>query len=364
MKIQRALTLVLCAGLAVLMGSCRTSNDATATALVGVTYRDFVDLDRQSWTDEGPRPLRTTIWYPACSACRPRRQRIAIFNTGQYEVDACWSTEEDKLPLIVVSHGTGGSAASIAWLCVRLASEGFVVAAVDHHGNTSRERKLLLEGFVRWPERPMDLHVLVDELLADPVIGERIDATRIGAAGFSLGGYTALAAAGVRLDVGRWIPFCSANPLDPLCQLPPEARGITDDLATYLQGELNAAATLQANGDFRDTRIKAAFAIAPVGGPLITVESARAVTIPVAMVVGEDDDQSVPSQTAQPLAELLPDCMLEIQPGATHYTFLTEGTWWAKLFARRFFGDPEGVTRREVHNATAQMASDFFRSSL
>ena len=44
-----------------------------------------------------------------------------------------------KRPLVLLSHGTGGSAVMLAWLGETLARAGYVVAAINHHGNTATE---------------------------------------------------------------------------------------------------------------------------------------------------------------------------------------------------------------------------------
>src|SRR5256885_8472094 len=49
------------------------------------------------------------------------------------------SAAATKRPLIVLSHGTGGGAATMAWLAETLASNGYIVAAVNNHGNTAAE---------------------------------------------------------------------------------------------------------------------------------------------------------------------------------------------------------------------------------
>jgi dienelactone hydrolase len=41
--------------------------------------------------------------------------------------------DSGKRPLVVLSHGTGGGAAGMAWLAETLASNGYIVAAVNHH---------------------------------------------------------------------------------------------------------------------------------------------------------------------------------------------------------------------------------------
>ena len=84
----------------------------------------------------------------------------------------------------------------MAWLAETLASNGYIVAAVNNHGNTAAEPSYQLHGFMLWWERARDISVLIDRLVADPQSGAHIDRSRIGVAGFSLGGYTALAMVG------------------------------------------------------------------------------------------------------------------------------------------------------------------------
>ena len=64
-----------------------------------------------------------------------------------------------------------------------LAGAGFLAVAVDHHGNNFIDG-YSPEGFVRWWERARDFSFVLDELCAREDIGA------VGAAGFSLGGYT------------------------------------------------------------------------------------------------------------------------------------------------------------------------------
>ena len=111
----------------------------------------------------------------------------------------------------------------MAWLAETLASNGYIVAAVNHHGNTAAESSYQLQGFILWWERARDISVLIDKVLADPQFGTHIDPSRIGVAGFSLGGYTALATVGARLAYQQWKSFCASQPLEPNCNLPPEA---------------------------------------------------------------------------------------------------------------------------------------------
>lgn len=328
---------------------------------VGAVVRNYVDTSRKSWKSDDPRPLQTFVWYPADSQVKPSEQTIAFFKTGKYKMDAPLSSDKAIFPLVVVSHGTGGSAASIAWLCTSLAEAGYIVASVNHHGNTGAEPKYLLEGFMLWWERAADMHVLIDSLIADPLLGTRINTNQIGVAGFSIGGYTALATVGARLDVERWKPYCSGNEMDPICHLPPEANYKTADVWAALDTNKNVGESWQrGNQSYLDQRIKAAFVLAPVVGPIITEESLRSIAVPVQLIVGSEDDQGVPSMNAVPFSKLIPKSNLQVLPGVRHYTFLSEGTWWGKFVAGQFLNDPTGIDRQDIHELVSKKAIEFF----
>jgi hypothetical protein len=74
-----------------------------------------------------------------------------------------------------------------------LAQAGFLVAAVDHHGNNWVDG-YAAPGFVFVWERPADLRHALN------LIERHRTVDWVGAAGFSAGGYTAAALVGVRLD--------------------------------------------------------------------------------------------------------------------------------------------------------------------
>lgn len=58
-------------------------------------------------------------------------------------------------PLVVLSHGSGGAAVNLMWLAEALAADWFLVAAVDHHRDSSTEQ-LLPEG------APVRAHALLE----------------------------------------------------------------------------------------------------------------------------------------------------------------------------------------------------------
>ena len=333
---------------------------------VGLTFRHYTDAHRQDWSGQGPRPLNTAIWYPAPAGTAVKEWSIAIFKAGVNAIDAPLADAPNKLPLLLLSHGTGGSAASLAWLAQALAEQGYIVAGVNHHGNTGAEPEQTIAGVIEWWQRPHDVSVLLDQLLADPSLGSRIDPKRIGVVGFSIGGYTALATVGARIDYARYQSLCEASPDDAMCKMPPEAaRFSADDVRRFVTTDpAYLKEALLAGDSYRDPRIKAAWVIAPPLGPMYRMDSLAALQVPVEIVAGEQDHQVPPDSNAKPIAAAVPGAQLRMLPLATHYTFLDSCTALGRAVAAPLCSDPSGVDRDQVHRQAAQLALQFFDRNL
>jgi predicted dienelactone hydrolase len=330
---------------------------------VGLRFAAYEDEARRNWTDGGNRPLATAIWYPAPDGTREAAWRVSIFRAGWNAPGAPLAVGGTRHPLVLLSHGTGGGAATLSWLAETLAANGYVVAAVNHHGNTAAEPSYQLPGFVVWWDRPRDLSVLIDKLLADPTFGAAIDPARIGVGGFSLGGYTALATVGARLDYAQWRAFCARHPGDPSCTLPPEAPFSMTDVQRLLDHDERVRAAIAHSSDaFGDPRIGAAFVMAPVLGGALTRDSLAAIRVPVRIVVGADDSQAIPDQNARPLAAAIPGATLEVLPDVSHYSFLAPCTLVGRLVARALCRDT--VSRDDVHRRVSNEALAFFDEAL
>lgn len=332
---------------------------------VGRSSLQLEDENRPSWSGTGGRPLQTTVWYPASEGSREAEWRIGVFRAGWTAPDARLASAPEKLPLVVLSHGTGGAAPQLSWLAEHLAANGYLVAAVNHHGNTAAEASYLPQGFALWWERAKDLSVLIDKLLADSRFGPRIDASRIGVAGFSLGGYAALTVAGARTDRGQWQRYCAEAAADPGCSLPPESPFSMAELEDLLARDASAKISLErSQKSHRDERVRAAFAIAPVLGPAIDRQSLQEIPIAVRIVVGEEDDQAVPETNAIPVQAAIPDAELRLLPGVGHYAFLAPCTLRGRLLVRQLCEDPSGVERSELHAAIGADAVTYFDRAL
>ena len=357
----------IAAMLAALAGACAAIAAEPARPPVGVAFAAYDDAARRNWADTGPRPLGTVVWYPAAAGSREAPWTVEIFDAGRVAKDATMAPRPAKLPLVLLSHGTGGAGPTLAWLAETLAARGYVVAAVNHHGNTGAEPAYRLEGFMVWWDRPRDLSLLIDKLLADPRFGPRIDASRIGVAGFSLGGYTTLAMVGARLDYAKWRAHCDAAPADVHCKLPPEiaSKFAQGDAERLLRDDPRMKQAYEHMGDsYRDARIRSAYAIAPVMGPVFVPQSLAQIDVPVRIVVGTRDDQAVPELTARPVAAAIPHATLELVPGATHYVWLATCNTLGRTVARQVCVDPEGLDRDALHQRTADDAAAFFDRTL
>lgn len=333
---------------------------------VGVKLYHFQDETRKNWINNTEaRPLNTMIWYPAKEGTIEKKHSIAIFNTGTYAIDAPIRENIKKYPLLVLSHGTGGSAASMAWFAEMVAQNGYIVAAVNHHGNTGAEPKYLLKGFVLCWERAKDISKVIDSIIADKYLGELIDKERIGVAGFSLGGYTALAVVGATLHIEKWQDSRNLEGNKAISSLPPEANYTLEDVDNLMNNDAIAIESIRhADDHYADKRIKAAFVMAPVLVPIMDTKSLQAISVPVEIIAGDKDNQSILEENGIPLSRYIKDSRLIRINGVYHYTFLCEGNIHGKLFARQYTEDAKNIDRKKIHQDVARMAIDFFNTRL
>ncbi len=331
----------------------------------GRSHAAYADDGRPDWNDpQQPRPLAATIWYPAQRQSAVQPWQGGVFAFGNNAPDAQFAGSHGRLPLILVSHGTGGAAAQLSWLAEALAAQGFLVAGVNHHGNTAAEAEPLIAGFVLWWERARDLGVLLDRLLADPRFAERIDPQRIGVAGFSLGGYTALLSAGARVDLDAFKAHCSAHADDDGCRPPPEATHSAQAFEQFMAEDPRARESLPAAaGSFRDPRIRAAFVIAPALMPALSEDSLRGIDVPVQIVTGAADTL-VPPSLVQARAQRIAGATVQALADVGHYTFLAPCTAQGVEHLPALCADAPGVDRPAVHRQVAAQALAFFRQQL
>ena len=147
--------------------------------------------------------LKGGMWSP----CSEPPDEVVLGGRTMPGVKDC-SISGDKLPLIVVSHGNGGSFINFRDMAETLADAGFIVVAIDHPGDNSADASRVADLSV-FVERPTDIGRLLDFMLNASPAAPKINPERIGFFGFSAGGYTGLVLAGANPD---WAgPLCRRN---------------------------------------------------------------------------------------------------------------------------------------------------------
>ena len=335
---------------------------------VGVTTRDFIPAEPYDWRGAKTHALRATIWYPAAADARVETQWIGppilpFFGAGRAARDA-EPAAGPRHPLILLSHGFGGTASDLAWLGAALAAHGFIVVAVNHPGNNGLE-DYTVEGYSLMWLRATDLSAVIDALLDDKAFGSQIDPARIGAAGHSFGGYTVIAVAGGVTDPARIQAFCRSPAADALCAPGPNVLDLRQKSLVRLNSDPDFRQRYsKAGNSYRDERVRAVFAMAPGLGPAFIPESLGKIPIPVAIVTGSADEIVPPASGAEALGKAIPHATLKLFPHAGHFVFVATCTAVGRVFIRAVCRDPDGIDRDAVHAETIRLALEFFAANL
>ena len=160
---------------------------------VGLMKRTY---QRTSTFDGSVRDHETFIWYPATLTA-------AQVQDPDGNLDAPVNRSDAPYPLVMWSHGLASTPERSTTLIGHLVSRGFVVVAPIHISDcqtpnlaaqTGSARICLSEAAIQRvdQERPADLVAVLDAVLRDERLESLVDRDRIGAAGYSQGGLTAV----------------------------------------------------------------------------------------------------------------------------------------------------------------------------
>jgi predicted dienelactone hydrolase len=244
----------------------------------------------------------------------------------------------------------------MGWFGLALARHGYVVVAVDHPGNNGVDKMTVPGAVMSW-DRAQDLQAALSAAKADPAIGAHLDLARLGVAGFSAGGFTALISAGAAVDIPRFQAFCAAHPTDGVCAPQKEFSVTQADAARALATPELAAEAAHANGDHHIPGVRAAFAMAPAIVQALPPEGLARMHVPVAIILGDIDPVAPPTTNGLVAARAIPHAELKVLANVGHYDFLATCT-------------PAGVAQIPIcadkvpqdatHEAAITMALTFF----
>ena len=279
--------------------------------------------------DSANGAIALALWYPTSATPLPTTLMAGqLLNVAK---DA--PVLGTHLPLVVLSHGNNGSALSHVDLAMELASAGYVVAALTHTGdNFADQSKQASPSLFR--ERAEQLRAVIDYVLGTWSNAQKVLPGRIGAYGFSAGGFTVLTLIGGAPNMETIGNHCKRSP-EFICEALEQLK------SPLLHSATNA-------GPFQiDNRIRAAVVAAPGLGFTFANGGLSDVHVPVQVWNG-DRDETVPYATNTKIVQegLGPHAEWRQLHGASHRSFLAP---CGLLKPTALCSDPEGFDRRTAH---------------
>jgi predicted dienelactone hydrolase len=320
---------------------------ASMAAPVGPARADtfgagFIDIALTDPVEGGPMPA--TVFFPTRAEAGPTQVGPFTIAATRGAVPA-----PGARPLVVHSHGTGGSHLGHHDTLEALARAGFIAAAVQH----PRDNFLDQTGFatdLQLIGRPHHIVALIDGVLAHPTLGPLVDRARIGMAGFSAGGYTALLVAGAVPDFSLREAYRRAVPNDPLRRRADAA------------GKQRRKPGLEI---VADPRVRALVLMAPALGYLFDEAGLARVKVPVRLYRPAADEVLAHPWNAERIARMLPSRPeYEVIERAGHYVFLPPCPPALASRIPTICKDPAGVDRASIHARLNAEMVDFFRRTL
>ena len=196
------------------------------------------------------RAVNGAIWYPAAGGGDAILYGDnPVFHGTPAMEDA--DLAAGSFPVVLMSHGLGGNIRTLSWLTAGLAERGAIVVGVNHPNSSTGDFDLLAG--LAHGTRAQDLQIALTELSSDPRFENQFDQSRIMAAGFSYGGWTAMSLGGVTADLAAYADHCAAYQ--------DASTHCTDIMRGGVElAELDADAW---NASYRDARITMVAAIDP-----------------------------------------------------------------------------------------------------
>ncbi|MEL7430961.1 MAG: hypothetical protein AAGI90_00315 [Chlamydiota bacterium] len=320
---------------------------SAGTVSMGATTLELFDEERN-------HPVVVEIWYPTDP------QEPAVLTTEEQEHwkyvwiypqevrEAPISSAKESYPLLMMSHGNCGCRLEQSWFAEEMVKRGYIVASVDHFGNTCFENDRTY--ICRSWERPMDVRFALDALLDSPIFREKIDIDRMGFCGYSLGGMTGLfLAGGLVKDVKQELSAISLGNVPKF---------LVDKVLESVDWDKTLAS-------FKDDRIKSYFLLAPAAS-IFSPDSLENISAPVHIVYTLGDRTLPPESHAIYVKEKIQHADLTlVDDKAGHFVFLNEvSDSGKKVLPKWIYEEDPSVDRRKIFSAVANEAEEFFTKTL
>lgn len=311
--------------------------------------------------ESGRVPL--TVFYPTAQAEQPVKR-------GPFEFALAVNAQPDsgQHPVVVISHGSGGS----PWVHVdqarTLVENGFVVVMPEH--NQDNYKDFSDPGPSSWKLRPGEVSQAIDQIAQDPLLGPVTSTNKVGMYGGSAGGHTALSLAGGAWSPARFRAHCDVHIAEDFSSC---VGFITRLNGGWLDGVKKWVAQTVIHWRFndarpyshQDARIGAVIAAVPFAADfdLSTLVKPK---IPLGVILAGQDSNQIPRFHGQALQKICQTCITIADiPQAGHGMMLSPlpplGS--ADSIAFQLLSDPPGFDRSQLP-ALHQKVADFFRTHL
>lgn len=261
----------------------------------------------------------------------PTEEKVVRLERGSFQLDVAMNAKGKvgNRRLIVMSHGTAGSALSDHLLASSLAKAGYIVAQPLHTGDNFKDASKA--GPESFKTRPLEISKTINALVTDPQLGNLFDATKVGVHGMSAGGATALTVAGAKWNMLTMIQHCGKNLEEDLgfclSGTGHDKVAQTKRRVQYQTGALVPEAYLPAElktlfGGANDERIRVVTVSVPVAA-IFTAESLSKITIPVGVLAASNDEWLLPKFHSEYVLKQCKACVsLGTLPNAGHMDLL------------------------------------------
>jgi predicted dienelactone hydrolase len=312
---------------------------------IGISTIKLFDKERD-------RKLIVELWYPSNKNTLEESLTYSGIFPGVGRRDA-EIVKNKKFPLILFSHGTGGNRFNLSWLAEYLASQGYIVGAVDHPGDMFGNSSPL--GAVKVWVRPTDIIFVIDELLKHKVWKWHINQEKISAAGHSSGGYTVLALAGAKYNPELMDKYCKDQNAGSDCNY---SEGVNPEDISNKDLQL-------ARKSYHDSRIKSAVALAPAVGQGFDEKGLSKINIPVLIVATKTDEITPYSSNAGVYIKHIKNSKSTIIETGNrgHFIFMSRCNLLGKVVASQICDDAPGINRSAIHENIAKLIFDFFEKT-
>ena len=292
------------------------------------------------------RPVIVELWYPT--------KQTEPFDTPS---DQGWihpkeirnaemSHESSPYPLLLMSHGHRGDRRERSWLADLLVKEGYIVASIDHHGDTRSTFNPLLS-LCFW-DRALDISFALTQLSKENSANRWFDPKKIGFIGYSLGGMTGLALAGAKAQNVQKI-----------------AEKIVKNYREISPKILDGVDFSIAETSYLEPRIQAILLICPAAF-VYPEASLKQIKTPIGLIAAIGDEV-LPHKhhSYQIIKYAIPKKLKVMRKEISHYSFLNRVSEFGhKVFHPNVRSDPPCCDRAQIHREAGRFVIDFFNDLL